>query len=337
MIKNRIHNRLFELDALRGIAALAVVLFHFTYAAEKTTSISNPNKFYFSYGYLGVHLFFLISGFVIFMTLEKTKKPLDFVVSRFSRLYPAYWAAIFTTLIITTFIFNNYEYTLKQILVNLTMFQYWFKVKDIDGAYWTLAVELTFYVIMWFLYISKQLKNIFYFSILWLFLCLTFALYEIPFENYINILLILRYAPLFIAGVAFYSLKSGNERFKNHLIVILSYLTICVPNFINKPNSTVWIIITAFFVIFYLFVFNKLNFLNNRILLFLGSISYSLYLIHESVGISIILHLKKYIDSQLFYLPFTTILVILMATIINKYIEKPVMNFIRSKYKNYAK
>ncbi len=93
--------RLVEVDALRGLAAIAVVLYHFTtrfgeiYRDNPSASASFPE------GYYGVNLFFIISGFVIFMTLERTKQPMDFVVSRFSRLFPAYWFAIFLTFSIT--------------------------------------------------------------------------------------------------------------------------------------------------------------------------------------------------------------------------------------------
>ena len=90
-------DRLVEIDALRGVAALAVVLFHYT---TRFTELFKPGTLptiSFPGGHYGVNLFFIISGFVIFMTLEKTARPLDFVVSRFSRLFPAYWAAIFLT------------------------------------------------------------------------------------------------------------------------------------------------------------------------------------------------------------------------------------------------
>lgn len=336
MIKKLIDNRIFELDALRGIAAMAVVLFHYTFGIDNGTKSFSPDKFYFSYGYLGVHLFFLISGFVIFMTLDKTKKPLDFIISRFSRLYPAYWAAIFTTIIITLLLRTN-EYTLNQVLVNITMFQYWFKVKDIDGSYWTLAVELTFYAIMWLLYVSKQLKNISLIAIIWLFLSAIFALFEIPLENFINVIFILKHAPLFIGGIAFYSIKVDKTKVINHILVLLSFIAICIVSYSNKADFIVYSLITSFYIVFYLFVFNKLFFLNNRVLLFLGSISYSLYLIHENIGIAIIYYLKKVIDNQLFYLPITIVIIIILATIINKKIEKPAMNFIRNTYKNYAK
>jgi peptidoglycan/LPS O-acetylase OafA/YrhL len=87
-------SRLVEIDALRGVAALAVVLFHYTTHFTKLFGASPPPTISFSMGHYGVNLFFIISGFVIFMTLEKTLRPMDFVVSRFSRLFPTYWVAI---------------------------------------------------------------------------------------------------------------------------------------------------------------------------------------------------------------------------------------------------
>ena len=87
-------NRLLELDALRGIAALMVVLFHFT--------MDRPEMYYgFKYGVTGVDFFFIISGFVIFLTLSSTKNWKDFVVSRFSRLYPTYWTVVTFTALMT--------------------------------------------------------------------------------------------------------------------------------------------------------------------------------------------------------------------------------------------
>jgi peptidoglycan/LPS O-acetylase OafA/YrhL len=80
--------RLLELDVFRGLAALAVVLFHYTTVYERTYDHHDEMLFDFSLGHYGVQLFFIISGFVIFMTLNRTKSALDFVVSRFSRLYP---------------------------------------------------------------------------------------------------------------------------------------------------------------------------------------------------------------------------------------------------------
>ena len=84
MSESQSSERLESVDALRGIAAVAVVLFHFTTRYDQLFIHREPLGFSVPWGHLGVNLFFMISGFVIFMTLDKTRRPADFVVSRFS-------------------------------------------------------------------------------------------------------------------------------------------------------------------------------------------------------------------------------------------------------------
>lgn len=332
--------RISELDIFRGFAAIAVVLFHFTYGYDNSVSDIQSDKFYFRYGYLGVHLFFIISGFVIFMTLEKTKKPLDFIVSRFSRLYPAYWAAIIITIISTIILqvpFQKNIYTFQQVAINFTMFQSFFKIKDIDGAYWTLAVELTFYFIMLVLFILKKINKIFIISLFWMFLTVLFNTIEIPIGKYLKIILILNYAPLFIAGISFFKLKTNKNNKKYHFVVILSFVVELFMLYNKNSNILCYFIIFLFYVLFYLFINDKLKVINNPFLIFFGSISYSLYLIHETIGTAIIYWLKFVIDSQFFYVPTTFLIVVLLATFITKWIEKPSLIFIRRWYTDNKK
>ena len=89
--KKKPSQRLVTLDYLRGIAALAVMCLHMT---EQIGAIHQyPGKI-FSYGYLGVDLFFVISGFVIFFTLNSKSSPGKFIIARFSRLFPTYSFAV---------------------------------------------------------------------------------------------------------------------------------------------------------------------------------------------------------------------------------------------------
>ena len=85
--------RLTELDSLRGVAAACVVLFHLTfwYDSFHISPIQVPWSHY------GVELFFVISGYVIFMTLNRARAMAEFVVSRVARLMPAYWTAVLLT------------------------------------------------------------------------------------------------------------------------------------------------------------------------------------------------------------------------------------------------
>lgn len=89
-------SRFYEIDLLRFLAALSVVLYHYTYRAYMEghySPVSYPVLGSFTkYGWLGVQLFFIISGYVVLMSAAgKTVK--QFLLSRITRLYPAYWAA----------------------------------------------------------------------------------------------------------------------------------------------------------------------------------------------------------------------------------------------------
>src|ERR1035437_1461429 len=162
-------NRIFEIDAMRGVAALCVVLFHFTTSGFDA-------GFYFIFGLTGVELFFIISGFVIFLTLEKTKSWNGFVINRLSRLYPTYWFCVFFTF--TLFFCTGEQHSIARLIANLTMFQSYFNYKDLDGPYWTMIVEMNFYILMLVLYLCNILKRI---EIVCSILLVFISLYSTPF------------------------------------------------------------------------------------------------------------------------------------------------------------
>lgn len=83
-----------ELDALRGLAALAVVLYHLTTFMGDGPGLGGPPAVSIWWGEYGVQLFFLISGFVILLSARRTRRPSDFVISRVSRICPVYWIAL---------------------------------------------------------------------------------------------------------------------------------------------------------------------------------------------------------------------------------------------------
>lgn len=327
--------RLSVLDALRGIAALSVVLFHFTYGYDNGVKELSDNHFYFRYGYLGVQLFFMISGFVILMTLEKMKDSKSFVVSRFSRLYPAYWSALLLTVLITTAFaapFQKGIYSVKQVLVNFSMVQYWFGIKDVDGSYWTLAVEFCFYVWMWFIFKARKLQYIQWFAFTWIGLSFIFHAFSIPYGKFIKAALILQHAPLFAAGIGFFLLSSRKRTVDRYFLILASFC--CEVFLLQKNNTTLipYIVITCFYLIFYLFINKKLEFLSNVLFLFLGNISYSLYLIHQNVGMTIIYWVKQISDTQILYIPVAMLGVFALAYFITKYIERPAMKWIRGYF-----
>ncbi len=333
-------DRLVEIDALRGVAALAVVLFHYT---TRFTDLFKPGTLpamSFPGGHYGVNLFFIISGFVIFMTLEKTARPLDFVVSRFSRLFPAYWAAIF----LTFFICHMLGLPGKLVgagtaLANMLILHGLFGVKNVDGVYWTLEVELLFYCGMFLVYRMKWLNRVH--QILFALLLLRVSYYVLEHKFGINLpwimfrLMILQYIPWFALGISIYLATNRHGANKWHLPALtcsmaLGTLWICESTFIAVLAAV--LALTVF-----LAANSKLSVLRIWPVVWLGTVSYPLYLLHENIGWAIQLKLSSYgvpID--------LTILVALAASLfmagaLTRWIEQPAMRWIRTQYRNRAK
>lgn len=326
------NQRFVELDALRGIAVILVLLSHYTWAYDYHFKILNEHIFHFPYGGFGVQIFFMISGFVIFMTIEKVDSVKHFAINRFTRLYPTYWISIMITLtVITIFPVPTLgHYNWVDVLKNFTMFQGFLKAPHVDQVYWSLQVELLFYIIIAIIYYTKQLNRIEFYSLLWLFMVIVTLLFDFLFEKYLRVLAILDHAPLFIAGMMFYKVKLKKSYYLNHIIIGLSlviFLFSLYFQLIDRGEIGIsivpFLLIICAFLIFYLLIYFDVPFLRNKYLLFLGFISYPLYLLHNVIGYSLIYRLKMIYDNQFFYVVVTTLLTIFFAYIMTKFMEQP--------------
>ncbi|MFK0294242.1 acyltransferase family protein [Streptomyces sp. NPDC090442] len=139
------------MDGLRLLAALAVVLYHFVAREGAWSSDAKalfPDSFSLAaYGWLGVQLFFLISGFVICMSCWGRSLG-DFFTSRVVRLFPAYWFAVLATAAgLIVFRGDGDRLSWRTVLTNLTMLHEPLGVEHVDGVYWTLFAEMRFYLL----------------------------------------------------------------------------------------------------------------------------------------------------------------------------------------------
>ena len=150
--------RLFVLDGLRLVCALAVAGYHF--GDSWRLDGMRPPAYFLSdaapvliYGFLGVEVFFLISGFVILMS-SWGRTVREFAASRAARLYPALWAGVVITSVVAVALpvsgglpFTRLPDT-GDLLVNLTMLAEPLNTPLVDTVYWTLWAELRFYLIV---------------------------------------------------------------------------------------------------------------------------------------------------------------------------------------------
>lgn len=330
--------RLDGLDALRGIAAMAVVLFHFTTQFDNLFKHESPPLLSFPLGHYGVNLFFIISGFVIFMTIERAKAPMDFVVSRFSRLYPAYWVAIALTFMITHWLgLPGHLADAKTALLNGLMFHRMaFGVPHVDGVYWTLEIELLFYVGMFLLMVTSRLKH--FHSIIFALLVLRVVYFAA--EQYFGMALpwrIYRYLIVgqiawFAIGMAMYRVTFHKGEAGSRLDWVTAAVAVVVLAVVESPAIGA---LAVFFGGLVLSAANgRLKFLSNPIFVWLGTISYTLYLLHENIGWSIILSLREAGLGANASISLSIAASLLLSSLVTFWVEKPAMSRIRKWYRN---
>ena len=331
-------DRFYELDILRFIAAMSVVLFHYTFRWHAADSVEMPSfpalEKLCQYGYLGVDLFFIISGFVILLTVYG-KNPTEFVISRITRLYPAFVASASLTAIATIFLGDDeFRVSLVQYLINLTMVGDLLGAKFIDGVYWSLVVELKFYFLIFLIIIFRQLKRIQILLGIWVILALITTAFNVPLR--IGFILFPKWAAYFIAGATFYlTYTEGVGRWKviiialSYCLAILNALDIVAlreTNFrVDFSETAVIVIITSFYTMFFLIALRKTTFLKSKSLVKFGALTYPLYLTHQKIGYMLFNHLGNYLNNYLNkYLLLILIvgLMLLTAYVINLYVER---------------
>lgn len=213
--------RLAALDGLRFLAALGVLAYHFTARqtdawgrdlAEVAPAVA-PWAVYTS---LGPELFFVISGFVILMTAWGRGVP-DVIGSRVGRLFPAYWVAVLATGALLLFVWPGKHITGDQVLVNLTLLQSMVDVGHVDGVYWTLWVELRFYLLVVLLAAwGVTRRRVLWVAALW---PAAAMLARATGPSELVTLLVAPYAPLFAAGMALYVIHRTGHALMPWLLV----------------------------------------------------------------------------------------------------------------------
>lgn len=158
-VDSKARYRFRNLDGLRGIAAVLVLIGH---AAEQYNQLYPIGWLdrcldYIGLGRIGVIAFFVLSGFVIPFSFERGKSAIGFAIKRIFRLYPAFLIslALMTALLATI---GNAP-SISDLLANATMAPALFGKSAVIGIYWTLLIEMIFYVICIMLFITGLLNK----------------------------------------------------------------------------------------------------------------------------------------------------------------------------------
>ena len=337
--------RIANIDGLRFIAAVAVIVFHFAYRgtpAHEMPDLDLPAWLIgmAKYGYLGVSLFFIISGFVITYSAAG-RTPIAFAVARFCRLYPTYVLAMTVTFFATMFWGGaQFSTSLSQYAANLTMFSPAFGQPFMDGAYWSIVLEVAFYawvfVLLWLGIFDKWQLTV---VVVWLAVSIVLEL-VLDITAFQNILLT-EYAGFFAAGILFFRLHSGDRRWSVWLLLVVSYAfsiaaTLKGLAWLEATYSdrfspvTVIVVLTLEYALFAAAAFGKRALLRPASLATLGALTYPAYLLHQYVGYIAFWHLSGWLPGWVQLLA-VVLAMLTLAWLIWYLVERPLVPWLRHK------
>lgn len=331
-------SRITGLDALRGLAALSVVLFHYTTRYNDLFGHRSELLVTVPWGHYGVQIFFGISGFVIFMTLDRTTTLADFAVSRASRLYPAYWTAmVATTAVVMAAGMADVLVSPGVFVADLTMMQGFVGLASVDGVYWTLGVELAFYFAMAGLFQFRLLARIEMVLIGWMTLHWVWifapALTGVEPSWFVGSLLVQAHIAFFAIGVSAYRLRSTpTNRRLPQAVIVLALVTIGAcdgvgPLIVGATSAALLLLIAL----------RGIPLLNAPALVWLGAISYSLYLLHQYIGFALIGGLEHAGLEPHFAIATALGGVLLLAAAVTFLVERPALSALRAWYRQANK
>lgn len=285
--------RMAALDALRFMAALGVMFYHYAYShapgAPSSTSLGAMTA---RFGFLGVEIFFLISGFVILWS-ARDRAPAQFVRSRLLRLYPEFWISVLLSATIFTLIPGGFgqDLTHAEVLINLTMVPGYLGVDYVDGVYWTLEVELAFYGLVFLLLLGRQTKHI----ETWLYAWLAVIAIESTAgtETFLRTLTIFPYGSMFASGGIFYLVHSYGWNWRRAAALLVG-LALAIYHAIASmhdfvfdehitPTSRIIVagIMVTGFLVFAMMRHLRIQGQPARWALAAGALTYPLYLLHN--------------------------------------------------------
>jgi len=328
------------LDLARFVAAVLVVFFHWCFLfniADASVHYKPWLEFepYARYGYLGVNLFFLISGFLIVQSAH-LKTPLHFLGARITRLYPAYLACCALTYTVVSLTAAQ-PISAASLAYNMTMMN---GVIDsfrgvpatyVDGVYWTLVIEWKFYALMFLLIALGQLARVERFLWLWLLACLAYAIHPM---RWLDTYLITAWGAYFVAGAAFFRACVGGWTRSRAGLVLIS-LGLCIAQawqfaaelsvVHGKPFSALVIacLITSFFLFFFALTYRK-SFTPRVVspwVVALGALSYPIYLLHQQIG-AIVIQRYWSISNRYILLILLFVALVAMAALVHFGIER---------------
>ncbi|GHT53839.1 acyltransferase [Endomicrobiia bacterium] len=360
-------NRMFYLDVLRCLAILLVVYCHFVSVGSGwnkipdvikiSDSVTMPllkanvlthfdtflkNHFSTCAGTLGVCLFFLMSGFLVPIMLERHNR-FTFFVNRIVRIFPVMWVCLAISGLFI-FLTNGITFSAGDYLSNM------FLIKTTIGGSmrWMLPMEVIFYFVA--VIIGKFDFKKALISVLSIMLFMAYVAYVVFGGSYDldnrhpilhHICFILQFIPIIFIGTSIYISK----QYKNILAKIicvsfftsLAYLSLNLScqyfdlgtNILTYGNLWTYLIILGlWYVVYFIFEFGKvkLGSVLENIIEWVSQTGYPFYLLHLAIGLTLIEKIRFTFNNSYLILTVALFFALLVSRLVYLYVEVPVIS-----------
>ena len=347
--------RLKQVDSLRAIAILSVVIYHYaifwTDTGHGVALLPYGDALAWiplaAEGYQGVYLFFIVSGFVISLSLKRSSRLVEFGVLRAIRLWPTLIIGGTLTFVATTlFGPDELRRSVLEYLISLTFMPPGHVGKLIgvsglewlDGAYWTLWTEVRFYVLAGLMYFLSGGR----FMICWtvFFAASTavgmLAIAGVPLMDPVARLIFAEHQPYFTVGIALAALRQGEDIRLARLLylagiaIALAYGSLA-PGLQFRMPGIEFLVASA--LVFFLGTLGTLSLRRLPVLswgwmVIVGQASYAYYLLHQNFGLAMLsaFHVQSVRSMILVQAG-----VLVLSVVLTQYLEAPVRRALRRK------
>jgi peptidoglycan/LPS O-acetylase OafA/YrhL len=265
--------RFLALDTLRGAAILMVVVGHFL---PERLALGGWAYHVNSLSRGGVILFFLLSGYLIFRSVEREPTS-TFLSRRLFKIFPAYSVNVALIFALGYFSSDHANWNLKLFLANLFMVQDVFGQDLLNGVYWTLLIEIKFYVFLALQYLLLRDRGTF--AVMVGLVAVNSAICWT--RGYASLLL--TFFPTFYVGIQIYRAERSKWDLAGVLTLAGSVALVAFSLFLLDQHFSAWSALYLIGGAAALSVFLRSG-LSNEMMNFFGRISYSDYLYHVSLG-----------------------------------------------------
>jgi peptidoglycan/LPS O-acetylase OafA/YrhL len=342
-------SRIEYLDGLRGLAILLVVFFH-AYARWPTL-VPYGNQFagfpVFRFGWLGVNIFFLASGFCALMALERCATAREFLYRRWLRLFPAMIVCSSIIFITAPYFFERPEGkpALVSLLPGLTFVEpaWWEKVTGrpiprLEESYWYVFAQVRFYVLAAMFYYWKGRRGMIWglVSVLGIAILARYGTEYIGGSGFVRLSaasskLSFNLIGWFASGAAFYVWSKDRSRNWFLLAIAIAIISATLARPLGRESALAAVMVAGLFAATLVSPMLQ-RLLGNPVLQFCAFISYPLYLIHENTMIALIIKMGRHPPALLPpFLPLPAIaLLVGVAFLVARYAE-PAMRHLISR------